>query len=65
MTDPTGWQLIEDYQNGVVSDKDFASLQDLLREDPEARQTLRRSMTMDSALCDWAEAELLAPECSD
>jgi ferric-dicitrate binding protein FerR (iron transport regulator) len=62
MTDPTGWQLIEDWRNGVISDVDFASLQDLLRADAEVRQTLRRSMTMDSALRDRAEAELLAPE---
>lgn len=62
MTDPTGWQLIEDWRNGVISDDDFVALQDLLREDPEARQTLRRSMTMDSALRDRAEAELLAVE---
>ena len=62
MTDPTGWQLIEDWRNGVISDEDFASLQDLLRADAEVRQTLRRSMTMDSALRDRAEAELLAPE---
>ncbi|MCP4785307.1 MAG: hypothetical protein GY903_32595 [Fuerstiella sp.] len=62
MTDPTGWQLIEDWRNGVISDEDFASLQDLLRADAEVRQTLRRSMTMDSALRDRAEAELLASD---
>ncbi len=39
MTDPTGWQLIEDWRNGVISDADFASLQDLLRADAECRQT--------------------------
>lgn len=59
MTDPAGWQLIEDWRNGAISNDDFASLQDLLREDPEARQTLRLSMTMDSALRDRADAELL------
>ena len=62
MTDPVGWQLIENWRNGVISDEEFASLQELLRNDPQARQTLRRSMAMDSALRDRADAELLATE---
>ncbi|PHR97269.1 MAG: hypothetical protein COA78_27845 [Blastopirellula sp.] len=62
MTDPIGWQLIENWRNGEISDEDFASLQELLRNDPQARQTLRRSMAMDSALRDRADAELLSTE---
>jgi len=54
-----GWQWIEAWRNGTISDKDFSSLQKLLREEPGARRTLRRSMAMDTALRDRAETQLL------
>lgn len=62
MTEPMGWRLIEDWRNGTISEENFASLQVLLREEPDARRTLRRSMTMDTALRDQAEAQLLGVE---
>ncbi len=62
MSEPAGWQWIEAWRNGTISDGDFHSLQILLREQSEARRTLRRSMAMDTALRDRAEARLLATE---
>ena len=62
MSEPAGWQWIEAWRNGTISDDDFHSLQILLREQPAARRTLRRSMAMDTALRDRAEARLLAAE---
>ncbi|MCU0982601.1 MAG: anti-sigma factor [Pirellulaceae bacterium] len=62
MSEPAGWQWIEAWRNGTISDGDFHSLQILLREQSEARRTLRRSMAMDTALRDRAEARLLAAE---
>jgi len=61
MSEPHGWQWIEAWRNGTISDEDFASLQKLLREEPDARRILRRYMAMDSALRDQAEARLLSP----
>jgi hypothetical protein len=60
MSEPVGWQWIEAWRNGTISDNDFESLQKLLRDQPEARRTLRRSMMMDTALRDHAEARMLA-----
>ncbi len=67
MSEPAGWQWIEAWRNGTISDEDFASLQKLLREEPDARRTLRRYMAMDTALRDRAEARLLiaASEAAD
>ena len=59
MSEPAGWQWIEAWRNGTISNKDFASLQKLLREQPDARRTLRRYIAMDTALRDRAEARLL------
>jgi hypothetical protein len=55
-----GWQWIEAWRNGTITDRDFESLQELLRDQPDARRTLRRYMAMDSALRDHAEASMLA-----
>lgn len=60
MSEPVGWQWIEAWRNGTISDDDFESLQKLLRDQPEARRTHRRSMMMDTALRDHAEAHMLA-----
>lgn len=60
MSEPVGWQWIEAWRNGTISDNDFESLQKLLRDQPDARRTLRRSMMMDTALRDHAEAHMLA-----
>jgi hypothetical protein len=62
MSEPAGWQWIEAWRNGTISDEDFNSLQRLLREQPEVRRTLRRFMALDTALRDRAEARLLAAE---
>jgi hypothetical protein len=60
MSEPLGWQSIEAWRNGTITDSDFESLQKLLRDQPDARRTLRRYMTMDTALRDHAEARMLA-----
>jgi anti-sigma-K factor RskA len=60
MNEPVGWQSIEAWRNGTITDSDFESLQKLLRDQPDARRTLRRYMAMDSALRDHAEASMLA-----
>lgn len=62
MSEPAGWQWIEAWRNGTISDEDFAALQNLLREQPEARRTLRKYMAMDTALRDRAEAQVLFAE---
>jgi hypothetical protein len=59
MNEPTAWRWIEAWRNGTISDTDFCALQKLLREEPEARRTLRRYMAMDTALRDRAEAQAL------
>jgi anti-sigma-K factor RskA len=59
MSEPAGWQWIEAWLNRTICDEDFASLQKLLREEPDARRTLRRYMAMDTALRDRAEAQML------
>ena len=56
MSEPVGWQWIEAWGNGTISDEEFASLRKLLHEEPKARQTLRRYMALDTALRDRAEA---------
>ena len=65
MSEPAGWQWIEAWRNGTISDEDFDSLQKLLREEPDARRTLRRYMAMDTALRDRAEARLLVSGIGD
>jgi hypothetical protein len=60
MSEPAGWQWIEAWRNGTISDTDFASLQKLLRDKPDARRTLRSYMAMDTALRDRADAWLLS-----
>ncbi len=62
MSEPAGWQWIEAWRNGTISDEDFASLQKLLREQPAARRTLRSYTAMDTALRDRAEAQVLIAE---
>lgn len=59
MSEPVGWKWIDAWRNGTISDDEFALLQTLLREEPEARRTLRRYMAMDTGLRDRAEAQLL------
>jgi hypothetical protein len=60
MSEPMGWQWIEAWRNGTITDSDFESLQKLLCDQSDARRTLRRYMAMDSALRDHAEASMLA-----
>lgn len=62
MNEPAGWQWIEAWRNGTISEDDFNSLQRLLREQPEVRRTLRRYMALDTALRDRAESRLLVAE---
>lgn len=62
MSEPAGWKWIEAWLNHTICDEDFASLQKLLREEPDARRTLRRYMAMDTALRDRAEALVLIAE---
>ncbi|QDU92405.1 anti-sigma factor [Lignipirellula cremea] len=62
MSEPTGWKWIEAWRNGAINEDDFAALQKLLREQPEARRTLRTYMAMDTALRDRAEARMLSAE---
>lgn len=62
MSEPAGWEWIEAWRSGTISEDDFNSLQRLLREQPEVRRTLRRYMDLDTALRDRAESRLLAAE---
>lgn len=59
MNEPAGWQWIEAWRNGTISKEEFTALQNLLREDSDARRTLRRYMAMETALHDRAETRVL------
>lgn len=60
MNEPVGWRWIEAWRKGTIDEQEFQSLQKLLRDDPEARRTLRRAMALDTALRDRAESGRLA-----
>ncbi|MEM9280199.1 MAG: hypothetical protein AAGA96_00085 [Verrucomicrobiota bacterium] len=55
--EPSGWHWIESWRSGTISREAFSEFQEALRDDAEVRETLRRSMAMDSALREVAEAK--------
>jgi ferric-dicitrate binding protein FerR (iron transport regulator) len=52
--------LIEKHLDGLLSDHDFAELQETLKVDAEARREFRRYLNLDAALYDQIEGDQLA-----
>ena len=58
-------QLIDAYLDGNLTSEQGEALQQMLRNDPEARATLRRRATIDEGLTDLAAAASIANRSSD
>jgi len=62
MNEPHGWQWIEGYRNGTLSEQEFTDFQEALRSDVELRELLRRQMSIDSAIREVASTDVQLAE---